>query len=106
MQVKEARQHGSPYLPVCHIRPLYVPLFMRSCIEAEGIAGAAVIEGLANGDVEVVAAVIGHAAGRGSDGDQLFPGGGRAVAEPIDVHGIDGDRKSVVYGKSVDLYGR
>ena len=23
---------GSPYLPVCHIRPLYVPLFMRGCI--------------------------------------------------------------------------
>src|ERR1017187_439525 len=34
MQVKEARQHGSPYLPVCHIRPLYVPLFMRGCIVA------------------------------------------------------------------------
>jgi tetratricopeptide (TPR) repeat protein len=32
MQVKEARQHGSPYLPVCHIRPLYVPLFMRGYI--------------------------------------------------------------------------
>src|ERR1039457_6978880 len=34
MQVKEARQHGSPYLPVSHIRPLYVPLFMRGCIGA------------------------------------------------------------------------
>jgi len=34
MQMQEPRQHGSPYLSVCHICSLYVPLFMRGCIGA------------------------------------------------------------------------
>src|ERR1019366_5675750 len=32
MQMQEARQHGSPYLSVCHICPPHVPLIMRGCI--------------------------------------------------------------------------
>jgi hypothetical protein len=30
--MQEARQHGSPYLSVCHICPSHVPLIMRGCI--------------------------------------------------------------------------
>ena len=33
MQVQETRQHGSPYLSVCHIWRWNVPLFMRGRID-------------------------------------------------------------------------
>jgi hypothetical protein len=36
--MQEARQHGSPYLSVCHICPSHVPFIMRGCIERKPIA--------------------------------------------------------------------